>query len=50
MEPFVSEPNANGTSPPPTAAPEPLLLPPDMRSGSCGLRQLPSCTFSPVKS
>ncbi len=50
MEPLVSEPSASGTSPPATAAPEPLEDPPLIRFTSCGLRQGPSWTFSPVKS
>ena len=50
IEPLVSEPSASGTSPPATAAPEPPEEPPVMRLGSCGLREGPSCTFSPVKS
>jgi hypothetical protein len=50
IDPFVSEPSASGTSPPPTAAPEPPEEPPAIRLGSCGLREAPSCTFSPVKS
>jgi hypothetical protein len=33
-----------------TAVPEPPEEPPDMRAGSCGLRDGPSCAFSPVKS
>ena len=35
---------------PPTALPEPPDEPPVIRVGSCGLRDGPSCTFSPVKS
>src|SRR4051794_11616127 len=50
IEPLVSEPSAIGTSPPPTAAPEPPDEPPVMRVGSWGLRDGPSCAFSPVKS
>ena len=50
IEPLVSEPSASGTSRPPTAAPEPPEEPPVIRVTSCGLRDGPSCTFSPVKS
>ena len=50
IEPLVSEPSASGTMPPATALPEPPEEPPVMRLGSCGLREAPSCTFSPVKS
>ena len=50
IEPLVSEPSAIGTSAPPTALPEPPEEPPVIRVGSCGLREGPSCTFSPVKS
>src|SRR3954462_81595 len=50
IDPFVSEPSASGTSPPPTAAPEPPEEPPVMRLGSGGVGEGPSCTFSPVKS
>jgi hypothetical protein len=50
MEPLVSEPSANGARPPATAAAEPPGEPPVMRPGSCGLREGPSCAFSPVKS
>ena len=50
IEPLVSDPNANGTKSPPTADPEPPEEPPAMRLWSCGLREAPSCTFSPVKS
>ncbi len=50
IEPLVSEPSASGVSPPPTALPEPPEEPPLMRVRSCGLREAPSCRFSPVKS
>src|SRR5438046_9678718 len=50
IDPLVSDPNAIGTSAPPTALPEPPEEPPVIRVGSCGLRDGPSCTFSPVKS
>ena len=50
MEPLVSDPNASGTSPPATALPDPPEEPPDIRAVSCGLREGPSCRFSPVKS
>ena len=50
IEPLVSEPSAIGTRPPPTALPEPPEEPPLIRVGSCGLRDGPSWTFSPVKS
>ena len=50
IEPLVSEPSAIGTSPPPTAPPEPPDEPPVIRVRSCGLRDGPSWTFSPVKS
>ncbi len=40
-EPFVSEPSVSGTSPAPTAAPEPPDEPPATRAGSCGLRTGP---------
>src|SRR5213594_1666949 len=41
MDPEVSEPIANGTSPPATAAAEPLEDPPDQRSVFHGLRPGP---------
>ena len=50
IEPLVSEPSAIGTRRPPTAPPEPPDEPPVIRVASCGLREGPSCTFSPVKS
>ncbi len=50
IEPLVSDPSASGTSRPPTALPEPPDEPPDIRDRSCGLRDGPSWTFSPVKS
>ena len=50
IEPLVSEPSAIGTRPPATAAPEPPEDPPVICAVSCGLREAPSCTFSPVKS
>ena len=50
IEPLVSEPSASGTKPAATAAPEPPEEPPVMRPSSCGLREGPSWTFSPVKS
>ncbi len=50
IEPLVSEPSDSGTSPPATAPPEPPEEPPVMWLVSCGLREGPSCTFSPVKS
>ena len=50
IEPLVSDPSAIGTRPPPTEEPEPPEEPPVIRVGSCGLRDGPSCTFSPVKS
>ena len=50
IEPLVSDPSASGTSPPATAPPEPPDDPPVIRAVSCGLRDGPSCAFSPVKS
>ena len=50
IDPLVSDPNAIGTKPPPTALPEPPDEPPLIRVGSCGLREGPSWMFSPVKS
>ena len=50
IEPLVSDPSANGTSPPPTAPPDPPEEPPVMRAVSWGLRDGPSWRFSPVKS
>ena len=50
IEPLVSEPSASGTRPPATAPPQPPDEPPVIRVVSCGLREGPSCTFSPVKS
>ena len=50
IDPLVSDPRAIGTSAPPTALPEPPDEPPVIRVGSCGLRDGPSWTFSPVKS
>ena len=50
IEPLVSEPRASGTMPAATAVPQPPDEPPLMRRGSCGLRDGPSWTFSPVKS
>ena len=41
MEPQVSVPSANATSPPATAAPEPDEEPPVQRSGFHGLRHGP---------
>ena len=41
IEPDVSDPMANGTSPAPTAAPDPLDEPPDQRSVFHGLRPGP---------
>ena len=41
IEPPVSLPSAIGTQPAPTATPEPLLEPPDTRSGFQGLRAGP---------
>ena len=40
-EPAVSVPSANGTSPAPTAAAEPELEPPGMRSARSALRGTP---------
>src|SRR5579863_7189595 len=42
IEPFVSEPSANGTSPAATALPDPLEDPPDQRVRSHGLRPGPN--------
>ncbi len=50
IEPLVSEPSASGTMRPATAPPEPPEEPPVIRDVSCGLREGPSWTFSPVKS
>ena len=50
IEPLVSEPSASGTRPAATAPPDPPDEPPVMRVSACGLRDGPSCTFSPVKS
>ena len=47
MEPDVSEPIANGTSPAPTTAPEPLDEPPAHRSGSHGFRCGPCSEAQP---
>ena len=43
IDPLVSDPSASGTSPPPTALPDPPDDPPVMRAVSCGLRDGPSC-------
>ena len=50
MEPLVSVPSENGTSPAATAAPLPPDEPPAERVRSWGLRVAPSWTLSVTKS
>ena len=49
IEPPVSEPSAQGTSPPATAAPDPEEEPPGACAapGAAGLRGVPKCGFWP---
>ena len=50
IDPLVSDPSAMVAIPPATAPPDPPDDPPVIRVVSCGLRDGPSCAFSPVKS
>src|SRR6476660_10069590 len=46
MDPPVSDPSASGASPAATAAADPPLVPPGMRSSAHGLRTGPNAEFS----
>ena len=49
-EPPVSVPRARGANPAATAAPDPALEPPGMRSSRHGLLGMPKCALRPVGS